>query len=458
MSDDIQEGKTTRLMRIWRSIRRDPLWPEDDRGRMRLTMNDLILHLHPPRTPAAALRWTYTYGLGGLSIVLLLLLLATGVLLMFAYTPSPTIAYSSITNLETQIRYGWLIRSVHHWSGNLMLITVFLHMLRVFYTAAFHPPREFNWQLGLALLGLVTLAQFTGYLLPWDQLAFWAATIANGMIQEIPLIGEGIARLLLGGDEVSAATLTNFYAVHGVVIPLLLALIVSFHIFRVRKDGITVPPEEPPQKGDEPVQRGRLRMVTVMPHLVSREMIFALVVMLLLLGFAIVARPPLEPPADPLHPPNPAKTAWYFLGIQELLLHFHPFFGAFILPALTVAGLIVIPYMQTDYDNPGVYFRSKRGRGVALLSYILGTVATVALVLVSEYILPAQTDIIFNGLLPTLVLMAGAYGFNRLLRARGVTRAEARMALFTLLLAAFITLTVIGNFFRGINMALTLPF
>ena len=154
--------------RIWRSVVREP-FTGDRRSRLRLVMNNLILHLHPSQVPARTLRFTYTWGLGGLSGLLVVILAVTGMLLETAYTPSPDKAYTSILALSTRIWFGQFIRNLHHWSGNLMIIVVALHMLRVFFTGAFRAPREFNWLVGIALLLLTVIANFTGYLLPWSK-------------------------------------------------------------------------------------------------------------------------------------------------------------------------------------------------------------------------------------------------------------------------------------------------
>ncbi|MCK4488725.1 MAG: cytochrome b N-terminal domain-containing protein, partial [Anaerolineales bacterium] len=148
--------------------------PVDRRGRMRMVVDSLILHIHPTKVNSRTLRFTYTWGLGGLAALLTVILVSTGVLLEMNYTPSPPDAYLDIINLTTNVWFGSLIRNLHHWSGNLLIVAAVLHLLRVFFTGAYRPPRELNWMLGVAMLLLVLGANFTGYLLPWDQLAYWA--------------------------------------------------------------------------------------------------------------------------------------------------------------------------------------------------------------------------------------------------------------------------------------------
>ncbi|MCB0151545.1 MAG: cytochrome b N-terminal domain-containing protein, partial [Caldilineaceae bacterium] len=172
--------------RVWDSVQRDQLPPADDRDRMRLVMNNLVLHIHPSKVSKPTLRFTYTWGLGGLSLLLIAILAGTGVLLMFAYTPSPDQAYSDMLALQSTVWYGQLLRNLHHWSGNLLVVVTFLHLLRVFFTGGFRTPREFNWVLGVAMLLLVVAANFTGYLLPWDQLAYWAVTVGSSLMSYVP--------------------------------------------------------------------------------------------------------------------------------------------------------------------------------------------------------------------------------------------------------------------------------
>jgi quinol-cytochrome oxidoreductase complex cytochrome b subunit len=423
---------------------------------MRVVMNNLILHIHPAKVSKPALKLSYTFGLGGLLLLLFTILAITGVLLIFVYTPSPDAAYDSMIALQTEVYFGNLIRNLHHWSGNLMVIVGVLHLLRVFYTHGFGPPREFNWVLGVVLLLLIVGANFTGYLLPWDQLAYWAVTVGTSLLGYIPLLGEPLTQLLLGGPEVGAATLTNFYGLHIAVIPLAMFGIVSFHIWRVRKDKITVP------RKNEKVQPDQTTVTTI-PHLVSIEFVYALVWIAVIIAWSAFVNAPLEAPADPAHSPNPAKAAWYFMGFQELLLHFHPLFGAIIIPGLGLALIMAIPYLEKDMETTGIWFRSKIGKWTTLLSFILGITSTFLFVLTDEYWLdipgwlPFLPSYLSNGWIPLAAVLLLLIGYHDFLKALGVKTCEARQGVFTLLLSAFITLTLIGIFFRGEGMALILP-
>jgi quinol-cytochrome oxidoreductase complex cytochrome b subunit len=463
MSDELDPRPEDLKKRVWESIQRDELPPRDDRGRMRLVMNNLVLHLHPSKVAKPTLKFTYTWGLGGLSLLLVMLLAVTGVMLMFVYTPSPDTAYQDMLNLQTKVWFGQLIRNLHHWSGNLLVIAAFLHMLRVFFTGGFRAPREFNWILGIVLLLLVIGANFTGYLLPWDQLAYWAVTVGSSLLSYIPLIGEGLRNFLLGGPEVGAATLTNFYGLHVAIIPLTLMGIVSFHIWRVRKDTLTIPHKVDGSVDGAPDQ-GQIEKVTTLPHLVSRELVFALVMTGAILLWSVWVNAPLEAAANPDHSPNPAKAAWYFMGLQELLLHFHPVFGAIIIPTLGLGALAILPYQRFDLSAEGVWFRSRKGRQMALVGVLTALTAVPALVLLDEYVLdlpgmlPSLPTIISNGWIPLaalLLLLIGYYDvMKRIFKA---TDCETRQSLFVLLVTAFIVLTIIGVAFRGEGMALMLP-
>ncbi len=444
--------------RVIDSIQRDKLPLADDRSRMKFVLNNLVLHIHPAKVAKPALKFTYTWGLGGLAIMLVMILVVTGVMLMFVYTPTPETAYNDMLRLETDVHFGGLMRNLHHWSGNLLLVVAVLNMLRVFYTGGFRPPREFNWVLGLVLLLLIVAANFTGYLLPWDQLAYWAVTVGTSLLDYIPVLGPAISRLILGGPEVSGATLTNFYGLHVAIIPLSMFFIISFHIWRVRKDTLTIPRALDEDHG------GRVEKVTTIPHLVSIELVFGLVMLALIIAWATWVDAPLEEAANPDHSPNPAKAAWYFMGLQELLLHFHPVFGAIVIPGLALAGIAALPYLRFDTAAEGVWFRSRKGRVMAVIGALVGLLVTPVLVLLDEYLLdfpallPSLPTIISNGWVPLAILLLLLLAYYRALRT--VFRAsacEARQSVFTLLAVAFAVLTVIGVAFRGEGMALMWP-
>ncbi len=230
---------------------------------------------------------------------------------------------------------------------------------------------------------------------------------------------------------------------------------VSFHIWRVRKDTITVPRQDGLEEDKE--------RVTTIPHLVSIEVVFALIWLALLVTWSAFVNAPLESAANPAHSPNPAKAAWYFMGFQELLLHFHPLFAAIIIPGLGLGGMVLVPYLDQDMESTGIWFRSKRGVKIAEISFLLGAILTGLFVWLDEVWfdfpswLPFLPEILSNGWIPLAFILLGLVGLYELLVILGAKVCEARQALFTFLLASFITLTVIGIFFRGEGMALILP-
>jgi len=212
-------------------------YSDSPRNRSYVVMNNVLYHLHPVKVKRHGVKLSYTLCLGGLTFFLFILLTITGIFLMFYYTPSADRAYLDIEALSTTVAFGSLVRNLHRWGAHLMVLTVFLHMSRVFYHGAYKPPREFNWVVGVLLLFLTLLLSFSGYLLPWDQLALWAVTVGTNMAGFVPVIGNEVKFALLAGVEVSGATLLRFYVLHVLAFPFILVLFLAVHFWRVRKDG-----------------------------------------------------------------------------------------------------------------------------------------------------------------------------------------------------------------------------
>lgn len=222
--------------RVWRSFFRHG-WPDNPLDRSLVMTTNIFFHLHSVKVSRKSLRTTYSFGLGLISAITFAVLSLTGLLLMFYYVPSIERAYSYILILQTRVPFGQLLRNMHRWGAHLMVIVVVLHMARVFYTGAYKPPREFNWVIGVLLLILTLAASFSGYLLPWDQLAYWAITVGTSVAGYEPLMGDTIRAVLLGGSDVGQEALTRFYAFHILIVPAAIALLTSIHLWRVRKDG-----------------------------------------------------------------------------------------------------------------------------------------------------------------------------------------------------------------------------
>jgi quinol-cytochrome oxidoreductase complex cytochrome b subunit len=212
-------------------------YSDSPRNRSYVVMNNVLYHLHPVKVKRHAVKLSYTLCLGGLSFFLFILLTITGIFLMFYYTPSAETAYADVQALSTNVAFGSLMRNLHRWGAHLMVLSVFLHMSRVFYHGAYKPPREFNWVVGVVLLLLTLLLSFSGYLLPWDQLALWAVTVGSNMASFVPAIGAQVKFGLLAGVEVTAATLLRFYVLHVLFLPFIIVIFMAVHFWRVRKDG-----------------------------------------------------------------------------------------------------------------------------------------------------------------------------------------------------------------------------
>jgi quinol-cytochrome oxidoreductase complex cytochrome b subunit len=235
---------------LYRSVFRHD-WTDSARNRALEVTSNAFLHLHPINIPRHAVRVCYTFCLGGLTFFLFLVETVTGVLLMFYYRPVPDYAYIDMKTLEHAVQFGATLRNLHRWGAHLMVVLVMLHMMRVFLTGSYRPPREFNWVVGVCLLVLTLLLSFTGYLLPWDQLAFWAVTVGTNMAAATPFVGaegpfhsllgvtarDDVRYLLLGDIQVGANALLRFYVLHCVGLPLAAAFLMMVHFWRVRKDG-----------------------------------------------------------------------------------------------------------------------------------------------------------------------------------------------------------------------------
>jgi quinol-cytochrome oxidoreductase complex cytochrome b subunit len=228
-----------RRSELYESVVRHPR-PDTPRGRAMTSFHNFFLHIYPVKVPRKALSFRPSLRLGFISTVLFTILLISGTYLMFFYHPAVPQAYFDMHNLSTSVTFGQFVRNIHRWSAHLMVLVVLAHMLRVFYSGAYKRPRQFNWLIGLVLL-LATLGlSFTGYLLPWDQLAFWAITVGTNIAGYVPFLGDNARKVLLGGPDVGGNALLRFYVLHIYVLPLLLILLLCIHIWRVRKDGFAV--------------------------------------------------------------------------------------------------------------------------------------------------------------------------------------------------------------------------
>ncbi len=446
--------------RIFLSIFPDSLVPRTDVQPKRFLLKNLPLHFRPISVPEKTLYFRLSWGLGGVAAMLVLLQMGTGILLKFAYEPAPVAAYISVQTLISEVPFGRLVRNLHHWGANLLVVIAFLHMLRTYFTGAFHPPRQFNWIIGLMLFCIILLANLTGYLLPWDQLAYWAVTVSTGMLNYVPFIGSPLQQIILTDGEIGPHTLRIFFAIHTAVLPVFLGMLMAFHFWRVRKAGGLVVPRKP----EQPPEANPKRIPTI-PHLIVREVAVASVLVAIVLIMATFFDAPLDQAANPGLSPNPTKAPWYFAGIQELLLHLHPTFAVAVIPLLIIIGMITMPYLKYNNNTSGIWFVSVSGRRTGAISFAVALVATLLLILVDDLLIqPANgfaswSPVIKNGLLPTSLLLTAIFGFCWILKQYfEVDKNETIQAIFILLATALVVMTAIGVWFRGPGMKLIWPF
>jgi len=243
-----------------------------------------------------------------MSLTLIMIQVVSGVILRFHYEPNVAGAYNSILFIRDGTIFGQLVRNVHPWSGVFLIVVDFLHMLRVFLSAAFLSPRRWNWVIGVGLFFLVVFENFTGYLLPWDQLSYWAVTISASMAEYIPFAGEWIASILRGGDSVGEATLQNFFVFHTALLPGFLTVLLVWHLWKVRKCGGVALHRN--------ISIEDRKLVETDPFLLNKEYYAGLAVVAFVLLFGLIVDAPMQERANPAFSPNPAKTSWYFQGIQ----------------------------------------------------------------------------------------------------------------------------------------------
>jgi len=421
---------------------------QQPRSNQRRSMSGFVLHLHPQTLPADTLRFNLSFGLGGLALTLCLLLLLSGALLLLVYQPGLSSAYSSlqaIVNGPSLVRW---VRNVHYLSANLLVIVASLHLLRAYFTGATDTARRLNWVVGVLMLVLILSSNLTGYLLPWDQLSYWAITICTSMLEYVPLVGEGLQQLLRGGAEVGATTLNLFFVLHVFFFPLILIILSVWHFWLVRRAGGLI---RRPRGGDA--------RVLANPDLVVRELAVGLTAVAIVLYLAMLWNAPLLAEANPGLSPNPAKAPWYFLGFQELLMHLHPAFAVSVAPLLLL-GLLLVPYLRESALPPGEWLVGAGTRAIAGCFAGLGLLLTLTLVIVDDMVLrnagsSAAGNWLWRGLLPFGVGFAGLGGISVLLRRRlRFSRAQAALAIFVFVVAALLCLTAVGIFFRGEEMLL----
>ena len=475
---------------FWGSVRRRGA-ASSDRGRSQAVFSNLFLHIHSVKTHKNSLKPSFTLGLGLLAAACLAILTVTGILLMVYYKPTTELAYSSIKDIHFVVPSGRMIRNLHRWAAHGMVLAVFLHMARVFYTASYRRPREFNWFLGIALLGLTLGLSFTGYLLPWDQLAYWATTIGVNIASSPRELTDALGitqhfdpggltkQLLLGANTVGGEALIRFHLLHVMVLPLLLFAVLGVHFWRIRKDGgmsrpaSSDPPEESeffPKndtktyglmavvRGKSPaVGRSPENTVNSWPHLFTAEMAVFMIATAILLILSLTLDAPLKEAANAAIPENPAKAPWYFLGLQELV-SYSGFMGGIGVPMITLIGLMLIPYLdREEKGDTGVWFSGPEGRRVAIQSVVYSSVLVIGLLAfvinfgwLREWY-PDIPQLVITFVNPGTVFTIGFAAWSFWIMRRHNSTRMAAIALFTCFLVGYIILTYVGTVHRGPN-------
>ncbi len=423
---------------------------------------NFFLHIHANRVHIHSMKPTYTFGLGIMLGFLFLIMLFTGVVLMLYYTPSVETAYQSVKDIVNVVPGGRIIRNMHRWASQGMVIVVFLHLLRVFYTGSYLGKRSLNWVIGVVLLIITLLSNFSGYLLPWDQLAYWAVTIGSNIaasareltdllgITNVFDPGGFLKKLLIGGETVGQPALSRFFTLHVIFLPVSMLILLGIHFWRIRKDGGL---SRPVRYAED---KGSTNKWYAWPVLMWTELGLFLLVVAVILFIALLADAPLLEQANPSFPENPAKSPWYFLGIQELV-SYSAFAGGLLIPVLYLVFLFSIPYRDREDKYVGEWFSGKRGLNVvwrsAAFSFLLVVLQLFVMIrfgwlrdwfpgISQWFVLLVNPATITGGI---FILMA------EIIRRRSHSSRMAVLALFTSTFMALVIFTVIGIFFRGPN-------
>ncbi len=320
---------------------------------------------------------TKTLGLGLINLFLFAILTVTGILLMFYYVPDTEKAYQSLKDLEYVISFGMILRNMHRWSAYLMIVSVFLHFSRAFYMGEYQKPRQFNWVIGMLMLLCVLGMGNTGYFLPWDQKSYWGITILSNVISAVPVIGEQLKYLVLGGTEVGQNILTRAFDMHVKVFPLVLGLLMGIHFWRIRiDDGLAelIPPQGRTTAasvnnpgGNDPQGQTAVGWSDI----ITRESSKCLLILAIVMGMSLLFNAPLEEVATPSVTPNPAKAPWFFLDLQEMLSWGPPFWWAIVVPGVAVPFLMLIPYLDPGRTGSGQWFHpSRRVQNILFTAFV----------------------------------------------------------------------------------------
>ncbi len=331
-----------------------------------------IYNLHPPQIPASSARLTYTFGLGGIAVLTALIAVLTGALLMFYYEPTMQDAHASLVLIDSVVHLGRFTRALHYWSAQGMVVAVALHIARVVFSGGYRPPRDFNWFVGLGLLVVTLVWDFSGYVLRFDASSIWALLVGTNLLKELPGAGHTLYLLVVGDQTLGPSAALRFYAWHVFGLTLLGVGGIIYHVWRIRVDGGISCPERTP---------GRPRRFVPRETLFFREVIAALLVTSGLVLLSVFAPPPLGPPADLNRAGSePVLAPWFFLAIQRLLRHLPPLWGGWIVPLAGLALLAALPLLDRRGPGRGRWFARERWKpqvafgGLLLLVIVLSLI------------------------------------------------------------------------------------
>ncbi len=319
----------------------------------------LLYALHPDKIPASGARLTYTFGLGGITVFATLVTLLTGVALTFYYVPTPAGAHDSVVLINDVVSFGAVMRGLHYWGAQLMVITATLHLARIVFTGGYRPPRELNWLIGLALLIVTLIWDFTGYVLRWDEGGYWALLVGTNLFREIPVWGESFYRALVGDVQIGASGLLRFYGWHVLGLTLIGGFGVIYHLWRLKKDGgISRPLLRP----------GEIRAFVSKDDLFFREFITAALVFAALIFLTVLIPIPIGAPASPGGAATDVRAPWIFLWVQNLLRVLPPLWAGIFLPLGVLLALALIPFLDRRGPGRGIWFAPERWKTQVLLA------------------------------------------------------------------------------------------
>jgi len=489
--------------------------PTSDRSRSQAVFTNLFLHIMPARIHRYSLGIKATWGLGVISLVLFLLLVVTGIALMVYYKPSTDQAYDSMKEIGYIVPTGQFMRNIHRWAAHGMVACVILHMARAFYTSAYKGSRQFNWVVGMLLFVITLGLSFTGYLLPWDQLAFWAVTIGSEIAQSPREVTDAVGitswcdigglqkQLLLGSNHVGQEALIRFYLLHVIVLPLLATVLIGVHFWRIRKDGGLTRPKSEDEESQESrdksqelgsgsqearvatapaldsgpltldssktyglmaivpgrtpaVDRVMANTIPTYPNALYAVGALTMLTLAVLLAFGYFFDAPLAELANPAVPENPAKAPWYFLGLQELV-SYSAFMGGVAIPAIVVLGLMLVSYLDHEQEDVGVWFSGPQGRRVTLASAVFAVIVVVGMLIFTvqqgwlRNWYPTIPQIWITIINPGTVMLAVFVAWSLIIMKRTNSTRMGAIAVFTCYLVAFVILTYFATVHRGPN-------